>query len=600
MRQGSSQCEAPDRLASDIIQIALFTNIINQNYKRLTKLLASKKFVIALFIVSLVLFTASVANAAIYKEYNSDDVAWQVILKNLSTEHTTGHSKVYLPADNFVIKFPVYIFVDHFIYGTRKALDIEIVGMAVVGYVLFFWSAYWLLKRFTADKKNAYGLYTLPIAWVSCLGIFFYTMFANPSIRNIEIGLDFFFLALMLSQYYLIDKAKWAKKSIYFKVSFSVLLTAVLGFFLYSDPYSEYVFFIPLLIIVGLRFLWNIWRGSWRGSYLYMLIVLLASFVSISLWRKLFNHFGFDSAAPPATFAPIKTIPASLSLTWHGLIDTLNVDFWGWPIVNRVTKLIDLSFVVGVVLLHFNRGVLRSLRSNLLHQLLILQVFFTIGLFAFSTNSVGVGLSFTHYFVIIPFYLALIAALAIASREKSRFTNNIILAGIGLLIIVSIGQNYVLYTDRNSNPANSYSMPVPLEANDIGPPNYHNSVNLLIAKVAVDNGLTKGYTDYWSASINTYFTHGKVQFLQAWCGTDNKVEPYDQLLDTRTLYLPAKSTFFLYNNMASISSSDAWCGGPTHLLDQFGPPAKIIPVTSGISFYVYNYDISNKMQLIVK
>ncbi|HUC88270.1 MAG TPA: hypothetical protein VMR95_03935 [Candidatus Binatia bacterium] len=568
---------------------------MDQRLKGLTKWLSGKKLIIALFIVGLALFTVSVSNSVIYKEFNSDDVAWQVILKDLSVQHIHSSHKVFLPADDFVIKFPIYILIDHWLYGTRRALDIESIGLAATGYVLFFWSAYWLLKRFTKNKKNAFGLSMTPILWVSCLSIFFYTMFSGPSIRNIEIGLDFFFLALLLSQYFLVDKAKWAKKSIYFKVLLSVILIAALGFYLYSDPYSEYVFFGPLFLLVGIRYLWR----SRQNSYLYLLIVLLASFVSIVLWRKLLYHLGFESANPPGTIAPIKALPASLSLTWHGIIDTFNVDFTGWPIVNSITKLIDLAFLIGVILLHFNRGVVRSLRNNLLHQVLILQVLVAIGLFAFSTNSVGVDISFTHYFVILPFCMALIGALAVASREKSRFTNRLILVGLSLLVVVSIGQNYVLYIDRDSDASNSYSMPVPLQSNDIGPPNYHNNENKLIAKVAVANGLTKGYADYWSGAINTYFTHGKVQFLQVWCSAKNQITPYYQLLDSKSLLLPAKSTFFLYNDTAAFSSSDAWCGSPPHLLSQFGSPVKIIPVTTGISFYVYNYDIISKMHLVV-
>jgi hypothetical protein len=567
---------------------------MNRKLKSLNKSLVNKRFVIALFVIGLSLFTVSIANACIYKEYNSDDVGWQVIFKDLGTEHIPGSSKVYLPADNFVIKFPFYTLMDHWSYGTRKALDIENVSLAATGYVLYFWSSYWLLKRFTADRKQAYGLHMLPIIWVSSLGIFFYTMFANPSIRNIEIGLDFFLLTILLGQYYLIDKVKWAKRSTKFKVLLSVILIAALSFYLYSDPYSEYVFFLPLLIMIGLKFIRNTKRNL-RSSYFNMSIVLLASFASILLWRKLFDHFGFESLNPPGTLAPIKALPASFSLTWHGLIDTLNINFLGWPIINGVTKFVSLLFLIGVFLLHFNRGVIRSLRGNFLHQLLILQVLFTLGLFTFSTNSVGVGLSYTHYFVIIPFCIALIGAIAIASLEKSRITSSMLLVGLSLLIVVSIGQNYVLHRDRYSDPSNSYSMPVPLDANDIGPTNYHNNLNLLIAKIAIANGLTKGYADYWSASINTYFTHGKVQFLQTWCSKTNKITPYFQILDSKTLQLPAKSTFFLYNNTASFASSNAWCGSPPHLLNQFGRPAKTIPVTAGISFYIYNYDITSKM-----
>src|ERR1700722_15670209 len=115
---------------------------MNQKLEGLTKLLARKKLLIALFIVGLTLFTVSVANATFYKENNSDDVSQQAILKNLSLEHGPSHHTIYLGPDNYILKFPFYLLVDHWLYGTRRALDIESISLAIAGYILFFWSAY--------------------------------------------------------------------------------------------------------------------------------------------------------------------------------------------------------------------------------------------------------------------------------------------------------------------------------------------------------------------------------------------------------------------------------------------------------------------------
>src|SRR5258708_6533362 len=104
---------------------------MNQNLKRLNKLFASKKLLIALFIIGLTLFTVSVANSALYKQYNSDDVAQQAILKNLSLEHGSSPNTIYLGPDNYIIKFPFYVLVDHWFYGTRRALQFESVSLAI-------------------------------------------------------------------------------------------------------------------------------------------------------------------------------------------------------------------------------------------------------------------------------------------------------------------------------------------------------------------------------------------------------------------------------------------------------------------------------------
>src|ERR1700758_5084924 len=127
---------------------------MNQNFKRLNKLLAGKQLVMVLFIIGLTLFTVNVTNAIIYKEYNSDDVSQQVILKNLSLEHGSLPHTIYLGPDNYIIKFPFYVLVDHWLYGTRRALTVESLSLAITGYILFFWSAYWLITKFSSVKKT--------------------------------------------------------------------------------------------------------------------------------------------------------------------------------------------------------------------------------------------------------------------------------------------------------------------------------------------------------------------------------------------------------------------------------------------------------------
>jgi hypothetical protein len=562
---------------------------MNQNFKRLNKLLTRNKPVIALFIIGLTLFTASVVNATIYKEYNSDDVSQQVILKNLSLEHGSSPHTIYLGPDNYILKFPLYVLVDHWLYGTRRAITVESLSLAITGYILFFWSAYWLITKFSSAKKTNNGWQMLPILWVSCLGIFFYTIFANPNLRNIEIGIDFALLVFLLSRFFLIDKSQWAKKSRSFKILQILIAIIIIGFYFYSDPYSWYVFFVPLLILIAV---WYLWKAR-QSSYLNLLIILIGSFGMISLWRKFFLHFGFDSPSTIGQLTSLKTIPANFSLAVHGVSDIFNVDYSGWPIIDRLTKLVELLFLTGVVLLHFNKGVLKSLKTNFLHQLLVLQVFFTLALFIFSTRAVN--LSYTHYFVIIPFCMALIGVFAATSHTRAKISNRFWLISLVPLLLISVMQNYVLYTDRAVDPSNVYSQPVPLEPEEVSSANYGNALNIRIAHIAEINGLKKGYADYWSGPINTYFADSKVQFLPLYCGPGNKLAPYNWSLDTRTLHLASSTSFFLYNSSADMSSSNLWCGSPPHFLAQLGQPAKIIPVTASIRFYVYNYDILHVM-----
>jgi energy-coupling factor transporter transmembrane protein EcfT len=206
-----------------------------------------------------------------------------------------------------------------------------------------------------------------------------------------------------------------------------------------------------------------------------------------------------------------------------------------------------------------------------------------------------VNLSYTRYFVIIPFCMALIGVFVITNYRRNKISNGFWLIGLSLLLLIGVMQNYLLFKDRAVDPTNAYSQPVPLEPEEVSVANYSNVLNIKIAHIAEIHGLKKGYADYWSAPINTYFADSKVQFLPLWCGPGNKLAPYNWSLDTRTLHLSVKTSFFLYNSSADMSSSNLWCGSPPHFLAQLGRPTKIIPVTAGIRFYVYNYDILHAM-----
>jgi hypothetical protein len=573
-------------------------NIMKRKAKLRVPRLNDNNHVVLVFAIGLFLFCFGVFVAHIYKIYDSDDVAQQVLLKNISLTARLGlNHRMFYGGDSFIIKFPFYWVMNFFIYGTRKELLAECMILAASGYVLFYWSAYWLLDNFSNLSKSSKKVAILPLLWVSCLGVFFFTLFVNPNLRNIEIGVDFAVLALLL-YLFMIEKNKWREYNNYLKLIIGIFLTAGLGLFFYSDPWSQYVMFLPLLILLVIRFPFI--NKQDRISSFNITAILAVAFLFEPIWRRLFTHFGYVSPNRPAQLAHLSTIGSNLNLSIQGIYSILNINFWATNTVPFIVliKLIGFILFFAVVIAHFNPGVRKSLKTNFLHQFLILQIFITIAAFAFSTNPVD--LSTTRYFVIIPFSLAIIVSLAVVNytgRFRKKMLVFVPIMTIALAI-TSLHQDITLIRYRfNPIAVTDFTVPVPLQPEQItAAGNFRNQLNIKIAQIAEANGLTKGYADYWSAPVDTFFSANKVQFLPLWCNASNQIAPYYLLLDTSTLNNNAKTTFFLYNSASDFSSSDLWCGSPSHFLPQFGSPNKIIPVNSTVRFYIYNFDILKKMQ----
>lgn len=122
---------------------------------------------------------------------------------------------------------------------------------------------------------------------------------------------------------------------------------------------------------------------------------------------------------------------------------------------------------------------------------------------------------------------------------------------------------------------------------------HRNADNYQIAQVTKSLGLVKGYTDYWSASINTYFSGGKASFAPVVC-TDGRLQPMYWAIDTGGFTkLKSTRTFYLYDNLGFYTKGCSI----DDLNNVYGVPSSIQVINSRYTLAIYDYDIGSRMSL---
>jgi hypothetical protein len=122
---------------------------------------------------------------------------------------------------------------------------------------------------------------------------------------------------------------------------------------------------------------------------------------------------------------------------------------------------------------------------------------------------------------------------------------------------------------------------------------HRNADNYQIVQVAESLGLVKGYTDYWSASINTYFSGGKTSFAPVVCA-EGRLQPMYWAIDTGGFTkLKSTRTFYLYDNLGFYTKGCSI----DDLNNVYGAPTAIQVINSRYSLAIYDYDIGIKMNL---
>jgi hypothetical protein len=523
-----------------------------------------------MFVLSLALFVFNLALTHRIRPYNSDDVAYQNIL---TTWHPFSGTIASLgSSDNFVDKLPFFALLNHLISNSRKALFIESVLMAVTGFTLFYGAAIYFMRK--ARIALSY-LNLLPFIWLASFGHAFSQLYLNPAWRGFEVGAYFLIFALVASYCYgTISPFRSTRNKLL--TLLALLLTGVLT---YSDPYSIYFVFGPLAVFT----LYLAYRKFITRNQLYILYAFLFfNFVFAKLTSVVTHAAGIRMATSyPIQFVAFDNIGSSIMQTLHSILILFGADPFGRsPFSGSAVSAMLNLFLIGYIFFT-TYSLFRRVRSGGHAQSLIepsWRLFFgLVGslvalLYAFST--VADGVNTYRYFIMLALTGTLLIALTLGSSALSSDGKKALAVVLAFATLLNIG---VAIRDPNV-------FPMPGATN-----NNRNVVNFDIIHTLQENGLEKGYANYWQAGINTYLSNDQINALPAYC-LDNGVSEFHWLIDESRFEQHATKSFYLYDPLLPQTAN---CS-QDNVISQFGKPDKTL-VIDGKTLLIYSYDITAKM-----
>lgn len=510
---------------------------------------------VLVLVLALVLLAMGASLLALHftQRYTSDDVGGIVTLQNwtLGGSHTA-----WLPPDTFILKVPVYLLVQAVLPNSPAAVLAIALLLNVIAFGLFF-----VAYRVLVGRRPGIAAYT-PLLLLAGEGTTFYLALREPYSRNVEIGIAFVCLALLVR--YLSGKLTIPSGAR------GLLLVAgaaaALGLFVYDDPLVVFVFLAPLAITLIARYLIQGLGQGGRQS-LGVVAFLAVGCLAAPLWGRIFALLHVSAASQRMSFVGLDQLGYHVFLAFSGLLRMHNADFFGQPVMDVRTLPALINF--GFLALAFAAPVIFwRLRRRLAwwQWFVVLQPYYYVVTFILNTQVYDPGS--VRYLVFEPFFEVVTLCLLMQSITVARLRY----ALQGLLVagcLLNLG------------------LMAPTLAAGYQNPNAHDQA---VVHSVRQYGLTKGYANYWSANIHTYLSGNSIQFIAARCGSSG-MSPYRWIMDDRTLQMPAARSFYLIDE--TTQGSDACTRDQVQ--SQFGPPAQTVAIDSQTTLLIYNGDITLRM-----
>jgi hypothetical protein len=542
------------------------------------KLLFNKinKPTFTVLILSLFVLVISMYFAHKIRSYGSDDVSWQTIIR--SWDAGSKNSDVILgSSNNFFDKLPFFLAAENLFPSGRKLLFLESVLMAVPGFVLYYFSSLYFLRRIKIELNYKT---LLPFVWISGLGFAFAELYLNPIWRGFEMGL-YFGLTALVAMY--INREIDPFKTFFRKI-LTTLLAVVVGILIFSDPFILYFFIGPLL--VWAFFLWTKAKITSR-QIIILLVFFVISFLASKFTELLFEYMGFRMATEyPIQFVDFENFGSNIKIGVHALLSIFNASFFGRnPIsITAITTLFNfsiLSFLLYRVLLY--KGQIKSTLLNLNRYkwmaFFVLLFAFTFLLYIFSTVSVGTVQTYRYLITCV-----LIAPMLLV-YTSAHLRNRLILP----FLIISILLNLFVSAFRLDSFLVEGSNDNRVAGQTTFKANKANALNYKLITALKKEGVAKAYANYWEAGINTYLSRGTVEVLPIDCEY-NRTVPMKWLVDLKRYQVPADKTGILLDPHIKYPASCTY----DQIISQFGPPAHELKEYD-IIILVYDYDLYGKM-----
>ncbi|MFI5240438.1 MAG: hypothetical protein ACHQUB_01895 [Candidatus Saccharimonadia bacterium] len=489
------------------------------------------------------------ANQIISDEVSMQNIIWDV------THGLRG--VLQLPSDNWSIKYTLYwlIIPSHLAPFAKLYLESALILTLTCALLLYSIAQAMNYFNFSVREKKL-GVIVIGLYLAMLPQTLFYIL-KVPNSRNIEIGLAALLVVLTLR----ILKFGQERGLIYYMFYF--VIATLLWF---DDP----LFIVNLAVPLGLITLYmTIFQPKLRDRAIPLLAAIVGSlalsqaFVLATerYWQVHFSSQSIGLANYTLILANLRRL-ASSGTNIFGLHQPLGQGLLLSLALNTI-YLIIFGFIIWGL---FNLSKIDRIAGAILVIL---------GLFSFASFIFGRSLppypdQLESRYLIMLLPISLFGLLgALKSKYKHREKVLIVLLGIGVVgLIISSLVSLPIATSTPVNPETT-----------------------AIIKELAQLGVTKGYGNYQSSALISYFSAHEVNAVSLSCNQANgQVTLYKHINNSAEVDVPARTSFYITSASSYPDCALARTAG------QFGPPTKVITLPHyALQIAIYPYDIGERI-----
>lgn len=300
-----------------------------------------------------------------------------------------------------------------------------------------------------------------------------------------------------------------------------------------GDPLALYIGNIPLAVV-------GLWLGLKDPRHYLRLAVLAVSCVIVTkvALAMMLLAGGFKQLPIVAHFVSADQLSQNIYLFWVSILDLFGADFFGRDVFNPGTAAILVHAAVMILVIWLVcEACVRALRreENLMTTLLCASLVLTTIEFVFSDKEAGGA----RYLTTVPIFGALIAAMSWQRLIVRKYA-------LYLLLPVVACAYFGAFAAQMFEPIAK-------------PP-------MTVVKFLEENGLTEGYGSYWSSSILSVLSEGKIVVRQVGAAREGIVPL--RWSSSEQWYAMKDARFLIYKDKA-------FGAGPYKAVTTWGPPLQI-------------------------
>lgn len=360
-----------------------------------------------------------------------------------------------------------------------------------------------------------------------------------------------------------------------FSVALSILGFLLLASAVASDPLALYAGALPIVIVYGARVVSSVPRPN-VGTVRATLVAVAAALVGSVFAKYGPRIFGFTIFTYPIqgyNFATLASIPSNVGLAIDGWLSIFNADYPGHPVdlssLNQVFHAVGYLFVVISIVYVIVRSVQAARRGEadsrdtgtplVLWQILVGVVVCNVAALVLSTASSDPFAS-ARYIAPAAFAGAALAG-AVGPALLPRLRWRLVAASIAVVYIAFLP--FVLRFPAAPWPQQS------------------------VVQYLEANHLDHGLAEYWSASVTTAASEGRVRVLPV-SGVTGRIGPIVALTKTTWFDDDQYANYLIVDNLP-VGGQDGGVDQAT-AIRTFGEPARIVHV-DGDTILIWNHNI---------